>query len=248
MKLITSKFVWHGMSREVKEWAKSCLECQRSKVQRHVRAPLLPILNIGSSTSSTCQAKAVLKGRQKKEIVSSDSIKFLGLTLDSDCTIRMHVANLCAKLRSRSWALSRLRRSGMREEDLVKVYTSTIRPVVEYASPAWHSMLTSEQTKQLERQQSQALKNIIGPGLSALKMREKLNVEALATRRERAGIKFAIKCANSGRFNNWFPVRPGATYPRREGVNYHRYLEDNYRTDRRKNSPLCHMKQRLNNQ
>ena len=43
MKLITSKFVWHGMSREVKEWAKSCLECQRSKVQRHVRAPLLPI-------------------------------------------------------------------------------------------------------------------------------------------------------------------------------------------------------------
>ena len=43
VKLITSKFVWHGMSREVKEWAKSCLECQRSKVQRHVRAPLLPI-------------------------------------------------------------------------------------------------------------------------------------------------------------------------------------------------------------
>ena len=43
VKLITSKFVWHGMSREVKEWAKSCLECQRSKIQRHVRAPLLPI-------------------------------------------------------------------------------------------------------------------------------------------------------------------------------------------------------------
>ncbi len=42
-KLMTKKFVWHGIVKEVKEWAKSCLDCQRSKVQRHTKAPLSPI-------------------------------------------------------------------------------------------------------------------------------------------------------------------------------------------------------------
>ncbi len=42
-KLVSSKFVWHGMARQVKEWTKCCLECQRAKVQRHTRAPLTPI-------------------------------------------------------------------------------------------------------------------------------------------------------------------------------------------------------------
>lgn len=42
-RLLTSKFIWHGISRQVKEWAKSCLDCQRAKVQRHTRAPLTPI-------------------------------------------------------------------------------------------------------------------------------------------------------------------------------------------------------------
>ena len=42
-KLLTSKFVWHGMAKEIREWAKTCLDCQRSKVHRHTRAPLSPI-------------------------------------------------------------------------------------------------------------------------------------------------------------------------------------------------------------
>ena len=39
-RLMQSKFVWHGMLKEVRTWVKNCISCQRSKVQRHVRAPL----------------------------------------------------------------------------------------------------------------------------------------------------------------------------------------------------------------
>ena len=39
-KLITTRFVWPGINTDVRKWAKSCLECQRSKVQRHTTAPL----------------------------------------------------------------------------------------------------------------------------------------------------------------------------------------------------------------
>ena len=39
-KLVANKFVWHGMNKQVGEWAKVCVPCQQSKISRHVRAPL----------------------------------------------------------------------------------------------------------------------------------------------------------------------------------------------------------------
>ena len=38
--LITSRFVWPGINSDVKRWTRSCLQCQRAKVQRHTIAPL----------------------------------------------------------------------------------------------------------------------------------------------------------------------------------------------------------------
>ncbi len=34
-KLITSRFSWRGMQKDIREWARSCLPCQRAKVHRH---------------------------------------------------------------------------------------------------------------------------------------------------------------------------------------------------------------------
>lgn len=39
-KLIAERFVWPGMRKDCREWARNCLACQRSKVNRHVSAPL----------------------------------------------------------------------------------------------------------------------------------------------------------------------------------------------------------------
>ena len=39
-KLISEKFVWHGLKKEVTQWAKECIQCQASKIQTHVRALL----------------------------------------------------------------------------------------------------------------------------------------------------------------------------------------------------------------
>jgi len=38
--LIARKFVWYGIHKQVGAWAKTCVPCQVSKVQRHVKAPL----------------------------------------------------------------------------------------------------------------------------------------------------------------------------------------------------------------
>jgi len=39
-KLITSRFVWPGINKDTRDWARACLHCQRAKVQRHAHAPL----------------------------------------------------------------------------------------------------------------------------------------------------------------------------------------------------------------
>lgn len=39
-RLIAEKFVWHGLSKQVNQWTKECLQCQVSKIQTHTRAPL----------------------------------------------------------------------------------------------------------------------------------------------------------------------------------------------------------------
>ena len=35
VKLMKSKCIWHGMNKDVKQWAQSCIECQASKIGRH---------------------------------------------------------------------------------------------------------------------------------------------------------------------------------------------------------------------
>lgn len=39
-RLVTEKFFWPGMNRDIGLWTKTCIECQRSKVQRHTQSQL----------------------------------------------------------------------------------------------------------------------------------------------------------------------------------------------------------------
>ena len=39
-RLLTSRYVWPGINADVRKWARSCLQCQRSKVHRHIITPL----------------------------------------------------------------------------------------------------------------------------------------------------------------------------------------------------------------
>jgi len=40
IKMVTDRFVWPSVNKDVRLWARTCLQCQRSKVSRHVTAPL----------------------------------------------------------------------------------------------------------------------------------------------------------------------------------------------------------------
>lgn len=38
-RMMTSRFIWMGMNKDVREWTRTCVPCQASKVTRHTRSP-----------------------------------------------------------------------------------------------------------------------------------------------------------------------------------------------------------------
>ena len=40
VRLITQRFVWPKVNRDVRQWARNCVDCQRSKTQRHTSSPI----------------------------------------------------------------------------------------------------------------------------------------------------------------------------------------------------------------
>ena len=85
------------------------------------------------------------------------------LTPDTATQLSRH-ANVISHKRvawRRLWFLKKLKRAGVVREDLVYFYQAVVRPILEYASPVWHTSLTKEQTKSLEDFQRRALRVII---------------------------------------------------------------------------------------
>ena len=110
-------------------------------------------------------------------------MKILGYTFDKEAGPSIRVQNVIKKLRSRTWALLKLKRAGFTTDELLRTYTVYMRSLAEYVSVLWHSMLTAEQSAMIEREPTQALRHIYGHGPSAESMRKMSGVELLSKRR-----------------------------------------------------------------
>jgi hypothetical protein len=183
-----------------------------------------------------------IRDESGEELASTaKTVKILGFVFDETPTVRAQVDNIIRKTRRRFWVLRHLRGFGLSEDELVAVYKSSVRSVIEFTSVVYHAMLTKEQSRDIERLQLQSLKCIYGLQFSYSKMLEKANISTLEERRVEACDKFARKCLE-GRFEGWFPLRQTTRTTRST-----RPYEEKYaRCDRLKNSPLYFMRRRLN--
>ena len=175
-------------------------------------------------------------------VENGEEMKLLGFMFSSRPTVALHVAMVCRKIRQKSWCLRHLKKLGMSEIDLISVYRGVVRPIADYCSVVYHSMLTDEQDESLENAQVSALRAIMGSRISGRKMREKANLPTLRNRRVEQCDKFARKCIASSKFSQWFPLKPMARNTR----NPERFHELYARCDRLKNSPLYYMRRRMN--
>ena len=65
------------------------------------------------------------------EIASGPSIVLLGLGFNNRPTIGAHLDLICGKFYSRSWLIRHLKQAGVPLSDIVKIYATVIRPVID---------------------------------------------------------------------------------------------------------------------
>ena len=110
-----------------------------------------------------------------------DSYKLLGVYTSSDLFWKIHIDYIAKKASKRLYALRVLARAGVSQTDLVLIYCSLIRSVLEYAAPVW-ACLTEYLNELVESVQRRALR-IIFPRLDYGSGLGEARLQPLAVRR-----------------------------------------------------------------
>ena len=183
---------------------------------------------------------------QTEKITSGKMLKILGFLFDSNPNAVFHVTNLIDKFYSKLWTIRHLKKNGMPQSELLKIYKSVIRPSVEYCSIIYHSLIPEYLSERLERVQKQVMRIIFGWTRDYSGLVEDGTIEKLSTRRENNCLKFALNNCNTERFGRrWFPRNTTERLAR--CTTRRKYVEKAYRTERDRNNPLQYMLRQLNN-
>ena len=174
---------------------------------------------------------------------SEPTMKMLGFMIDNKAGMGAHITHLKRKVGAKMWLLIHLKRVGIEADKLARIFTTVIRPIIEYACQLYHHMINSEQSETIEALQRRALKIISGPGVSYRSSLESLKLERLSDRREILCRKFAVKASVNPRYKDWFPENEQSAYDFRKR---RKYREDTVLTTRRQNGPVSQMRKILN--
>jgi len=118
-----------------------------------------------------------------------NTFKLLGVHISNDLKWGQHVNVILSKAASRLHFLKQLKRAGAGTDDLLYFYNMIVRPVLEYASPVWHSSLTVGQSNSLESVQKRAMQ-IIFPHLNYSGSLFIAEADTLSSRREELAQQF----------------------------------------------------------
>ena len=125
------------------------------------------------------------------------------------------------KLRSKRWALTKLRKASLLHHDcLVRAYKCLIRAWVAYGDRACAALIADIRAGSFAC--LKVLKSINGVGLGCGKMREKVSCYR-EEERKKICLNFAKKNVRNVRCSEWFQERRRPLYAWRESTNYPTY-------------------------
>ena len=146
-------------------------------------------------------------------IESKNETKILGYWLTTDMKAHRHVKHILDIAYKRLWALSKLKKAGVPDRDILHFFYVKIRSVLETNCPVFHPMLTKENKDDIERIQKIVLKIIMGNEYTSYEAScQKYDVESLESRRTKLSLTFALKCSKSEKFNHMFELNTGNTH------------------------------------
>ncbi|KAL9970833.1 hypothetical protein ACROYT_G023280 [Oculina patagonica] len=138
-------------------------------------------LNIGCSKTTDSGTSAVIYTNNQK-IKTADTLKLLGVTIDSKLKFSEHVSSACIKASQRIGVLMRLRNLIPTKAKL-QLYKSAVLPYLTYCHLVWHFCRASDARK-LERLQERGLRAVYkNKHASYTDLLERAKLPTLANRR-----------------------------------------------------------------
>ena len=129
---------------------------------------------------------------QVLEVVNQ--MKLLGIVISSDLSWHSNTEHIVTRANKRLWMLRRLHNLGANSEDLIEIYRTQVRSLLELAVPVWQSNLSQMDKAKIERVQKIACHIILGEEYGTYKNALKvLNLDSLENRRKQICLKFGIK-------------------------------------------------------
>ena len=175
--------------------------------------------NACSFLKSPVQLPQLSLGGEALQVV--DHMKLLGLEIQNNLGWDIQVRNMMSRAGRRLFILYTLCKFGAPVEDMLAVFQTYIRPILEYACAVGHPALTKQQSHQLERIQKRSCKIILGNNYqdyqSAL---QDLNITSLADRRENLILKFGQQVLNSERHRHLLPAQRSTVHNLRRSNRY----------------------------
>ena len=139
------------------------------------------------------------------------SIQLLGISLQSSLRWDAHNNGITAKANSKWYFLLVLKRAGISAPDLVKFYTTYVRPTLEYAAPMGHASISDALSDKPEGVQRSSLMTIY-PDLSYRLASQCTRLGTLRYRHVSLWKTFAKSSLKNPDFQHWFPKERGSCH------------------------------------
>ena len=178
-----------------------------------------------------------------------EETKLLGVMINNKLTWDNNTAFLVTRSNARMRLLHKLVDFGVPREDLVNIYVLYIRSILEQSCQVWHSSLTLDNFHDLERVQKSALKIILQDEYESYS--NALTITGLSTlfqRRSNLCLKFAKSCVKNPQTRHMFPANPTRTEYDLETRFREKYLVQQAKTERLRNSAIPYMQGLLNSE
>ena len=170
--------------------------------------------------------------------------KLLGTIISNKLTWDLNIKNIVKKANSRMQLLHQINKFGASKDDMMTIYFSYVRSILEQSCNVWHTSLTDDNEQDLERVQKSALKIILGKKYIDYESAcNELNITDLKTRRQNLFEKFTIQNINHPLMREYFKEKFDKKYNIRQP---RKYEITKTRTERFNKSAIIQMQQTAN--
>ena len=139
----------------------------------------------------------------KLEVV--ESMKLVGYQISSDLSTKANTKYIVGRAWKRMWVIRRLKALGACEADLLNVLRCQVLSVLQFAVPAWTTMLTKSESKSIESVQKTGLYLIFGARFRSYTWAlQEANMRTQVEQRRTLFKNFTKACVRSPKFSKWF--------------------------------------------